>query len=367
MLKPLLYVSLLVSLSAAAQEADSFIPLSVADQQRLGIVSEVVGSAGSDAGLRVPAIVVNSPDVASRVIARHSGILKAWHVVGGEQVVVGQRLVTLISPELMTLEESWLAASHELATADAELGKDQQLFNEGIISELRLQKTRRDQQRAAFNQRAFQVQLVQLGFDHKDLRDLVSGQREPGNYILKAPQAGLVSRDFLRVGDTVEETQQLASVTQQAALWLRADVNTVLAAGLRIGQKLQIAEFDAALTLLSKNQEVGASSQSIQILARFDTTSMTGAASAIRPGQRVSLILSSSVPGIYVPAKAVTHSENATFVYISSEKGIAVREVVLKPLGDGYLAESGIAANESLVISGTAQLKGIQLGLGGGE
>jgi len=155
-------------------------------------------------------------------------------------------------------------------------------------------------------------------------------------------------------------------VTGADGLWLRASISAALADGLALGQELQIAELRdkqarATLTLVSKNRQLSTHTQRVEILARFQQPV------ALLPGQRVSLIVSSTAPGVKVPASAVTRSGAEASVYVRADGGFEVRRPSLVPLGEDYLATAGLQSGEQVAVQGTAQLKGMLLGLGGGE
>lgn len=336
------------------------------NQARLGIVSQPLVAADSGVGIHVPAVIIPSPESPSQLVARYDGVLVGWHQPGGATVEAGDLVATVNSPALARVQEQWLAAVFAQANQRALLAKDRQLFADGIISQQRLAQTERAAQQAAFNRDAWRGQLQQAGFDEQALQQLRDGKLAPGDYPLKATRAGELSREYLRVGDAVAANQPLASVTGADGLWLRASISAALADGLALGQELQIAELRdkqarATLTLVSKNRQLSTHTQRVEILARFQQPV------ALLPGQRVSLIVSSTAPGVKVPASAVTRSGAEASVYVRADGGFEVRRPSLVPLGEDYLATAGLQSGEQVAVQGTAQLKGMLLGLGGGE
>ncbi len=118
---------------------------------------------------------------------------------------------------------------------------------------------------------------------------------------------------------------------------------------------------DRTAILKYKNAAVNPTTQMVDIMAALEQPQTS------LPGQTLMLTLPPLARGVLVPAAAVTHSGNATTVYVRSENGVEARVVALLPMGNHYLATGGIFPGEELVVEGTALLKGIQLGLGGGE
>jgi len=70
---------------------------------------------------------------------------------------------------------------------------------------------------------------------------------------------------------------------------------------------------------------------------------------------------------VLVPASAVVHTGDETSVFVRTATGVEIRQLELRPVGSHYRAQHGISVGEELVVSGAALLKGMQLGLGGGE
>lgn len=357
----LLVISLAMLGSVSARADTPVIQLSTDDQQRLGIRFDSVEANSSAAGFRVPAIVIDSPERQSQITSFFSGTLTRWHLAGGETVAQGQVIATLSSAELMALQEQWLAAYNHFQDMQQQLQKDQQLLRDGVIAEQRLLQTRRNHRQAEFTLQSRRQQLFQAGIDDADLRALQAGELSPGDYRLRAPQTGLLNRRLFAVGDTLPANQVVATVTDASSLWLRAQLPLTLATLVTPGDRLQVADSGDTLTLISKNSALSPSTQRVEILARFDQPN------ALYPGQQIALVVPVNRQGYRIPAAAVTHSGNSTIVYVKGDQGIEAREVDLIPLGPDYLAVDRISQHEQLVVQGSAQLKGILLGLGGGE
>lgn len=331
------------------------------DMERLGIRFAEVKPVAQHDGFRVPATVTHSPDSRSRISSRTPAILKQWHATGGERVKAGQAVVTLTSSDLLQTQQQWLAAHQSLAKQQAQLTRDQQLFDDGIIARLRLEQTRRDTNQARFELQAWQQQLLQAGFTESELQQLYKGDLSPGEITLKSPQTGLLNRALVHTGDNVQAHQKLATVTNKEELWLQASIDIGLIEGLDVGTELSVLETDSRVILISKNLDLAEQTQTAELQARFtDPTSL-------HPGQQVTLLIGAEHSGWQVPATAVTHTDGRTYVYVRHSKGVEARELPLRPLGQGYLAASGLYAGELLVVQGSAQLKGIQLGLGGSD
>lgn len=343
--------------AAGAADSSDVIPLSDAQISTLGIQFQTVEANGPADGFEVPAQVIHSPQTLRQLSARFAGTVNQWFVQGGQRVAKGDALVALNSVDYMTAQQQWLAARHQLSKMDSDLQQDRQLFNDGIITRQRLDQSERARAAAHFQLQASARQLLMAGVTEAELQS----QQTPGDYVIRAPADGIVSRFEYTVGGYVEANHTIASVSGSEALWLRAQIPVAFADQLQPGAPLQLADNPALLTLESLNRDISPTSQTLQILARFE------ASNTLHPGQQVVLIVPSHRYGIRVPASAVIHSNDSRYVFIRGRNGVVARELNLQPLGRDYLALSGLNSGDALAVQGSALLKGIQLGLGGDE
>lgn len=367
-LKPFVLVMLVPAIITAATvggyaRAQETIRLTADDLQRMAIVfAPVQAVAGSD-GNRVPATVISPPDVSGTLNAMFSGMLQSWHVDTGAEVSAGQLLATLRSEDLLDAQQTFLDAVIALSHADAALMRDQQLFDEGIIAGQRLQASRRDQQLAAIAESGARRRLASAGFGDSDLTQLQNGSQPLGIYQLRAPAPGTISQRLLPAGAQVSDGDALVSLRGDNQLWINARVPARLSRNLDTGSQLALADSAATLTLRQIDRQIDTDSQTLGILAEFDT----GTDTAFIPGEIVTLILPPAATGVRVPADAVVHAGDETTVYVRTADGAEARVLQLTPSGRHYIAVDGLSAGEHVVVQGTSVLKGIQSGLGGTE
>lgn len=354
------FALLLLCLTGVGAAAET-IALNAEDMERLGIVFAPVTEVGFKTGARFPATVVNSPDAASQVSAPFSGIVERWHRDPGSQVEAGALLATLSSQEILDIQNEWLGAWNHLDQTEFDHQKDAALYEQGIIAEQRLRETERRLRQARFQLKARQEKLSQAGFSTTDLQNLREGDANPGRYYLRATAAGTLTHRAYTVGEYVASNTVAASIRKDGQPWVRAMVPARMAANLKSGHALSIDGSLEALTLRQKDFEVDPFTQTVEILAEFDATAN------YMPGQVISILLPPADGGVLVPSDAVVHGAGQTTVYVRTEAGVDARVLQLQPTGNGYLAQSGIRRGERVAIQGTAVLKGMQLGLGGGE
>jgi cobalt-zinc-cadmium efflux system membrane fusion protein len=354
---PLTVLALALGFSAASQ-AQQQLPLNSATEHRLGLVFTRLDAPDQHAGAVVPAQVTSSPLQQSAIVALHGGVLESWAVAPGAAVAAGDLLGLVRSPAVLALQQAWRDARAVDAQAATALQRDQRLFADGVIAESRLLQTQRERQAAQASLDAATAQLATVGFGAAERDALLQSSAQLGFYRITARHAGRVAHLQVLPGEAVSEGAALVELTSDS-LWVSAEIPARLAVTLAEGQQLGVERSGASLTLRQRDQGIDSATQTVGILAEFD------APADFLPGQLVNLVLPSIASGVLVPADAVVRNGEQTSVYVRSAGGVESRVLQLQVLGSDYLATSGIAAGEEVVIRGAALLKGIELGLGG--
>jgi cobalt-zinc-cadmium efflux system membrane fusion protein len=71
---------------------------------------------------------------------------------------------------------------------------------------------------------------------------------------------------------------------------------------------------------------------------------------------------------LLLPAGSVVRKDDQAYVFVKKSEGVEAREIeVVRQAQGRIIISSGISANETVVIRGTAALKARWLGMGGGE
>lgn len=354
----LFLLSLIMIYPCLAQES---ITLSDGDIERLGIEFAAVTELGLQSGSRFPAIVITSPNATSLVNSSFGGTLSQWHANPGDPIDTGTAIATIRSAELLAQQNLWLQSNAASEQASFELDRDRQLLELGIVSQQRLEQTQRSFEQAQIELSSNAALLELAGFQRQSLDTLLHDRSELGSYQVRAPESGVLTHRSYRVGEVVGGYEEIASIQQTATLWLASDIPARLALNLEPGFKLSLANSGEVLTIQQKDFMVDKDTQTTEVLAEFDT------ASNYRPGQILTLIVPPATSGVLVPADAVVHSGNTRTVYVRTSNGVQARNLQLEPAGADYLAREGIRAGDTVVITGTAAIKGMQLGLGQSE
>lgn len=353
-----IFCSLFTALPMSAQESFT---LSDDEITQLDIRFAPVRNLDGLTGSRFPATVIVSPNATSKVNSSFGGTLLQWHANPGDSLDSGAPVASIRSSELLAIQSQWLSLESERELARFELQRDQNLLDLGIVSEQRLQQTRRKLQQVEIGYTALEQQLQQAGFDSNALEALKLREADLGIYQVRAPAAGVLTQRRHTTGDIIAAFSELAALQQNDEVWLSAEIPARIAMYLHADFELSLAETNEKLLLRQKELVVDASTQTVEVLAEFlaNTNYM--------PGQVLTLILPPVGNGVLIPASAVVHNGDDTTVFLRTADGVEVRNLELEPAGANYLARTGIEVGEEVAVQGTAVLKGLQLGLGQSE
>ena len=358
-MKNLLFTALLLAMGPVlAQET---LTLSTDDIALLDLQFEEVVSADRQVGVSLPGVVVAPPDASYLGISLYSGVLESWHQAAGAVVMAGEPLATIRSVDVLAIQQAYLNSENELQLARQQEERDRQLYDSGIVSEKRLLESQVALRGKQSQVQALSEQLRQAGMRTADIEALAAGDYTLGTFTIRAPANGALGHRAFTVGEHVPANAVVAELAGGDRLWLSVQVPSRLLPLLELGSRLSTSDGESSLTLRHRDFAVDRHSQSVEVLAEFDQPV------ALMPGQLQTVVLHPQPGAFLVPAAAVVHEGSDSLVYVRTAAGVEVRSLDLIPMGDAYLANSGVRAGEQLLTRGTALVKGIQLGLGSDE
>ncbi|MGA1072088.1 MAG: efflux RND transporter periplasmic adaptor subunit [Pseudohongiellaceae bacterium] len=354
----LLLSSLLVSEVSAQQAADA-IELTQEDAIKLGVQFESVRSINDAMGIELPAQVIAPLDEGSHAYSLVDGVISDWRASSGDRVLEGEVIARIASNVAGDLQAQWLDADASLSAARLEASRSERLFENGVIAERRLQQVQlalaHAESREASNRRA----LEQLGFDASSIDRLAESKANLGYALLRAPREGLLVHRARSVGEPVAVGDKIAEFQSSSAKWVSVILPAALADTLGNSTKLSLMPTGETLTLRERDYSIDPLTQTIELYAEFDTEVNYPL------GSLIDVFVLPSESGVLVPASAIVYTEGNNYVYVKTVNGVTPRQLDLIPIGRDYLVHSGLRAGEQIAVSGTALLKGMQLGLGG--
>lgn len=333
-----------------------------AEQQLLGIEVQAVESAVGGTTGELTLRVGFSPDGEWAIKTPFSGILhRAWVQVG-DRVQESDPLMTVRSPEVVSLQRDYLKAKADLSLQESVWARDKKLSDAGSVSDRRWQETRfaHDTAKAEFSSLRAQLQLA--GFSPQDLQRLGRDMEITPDITLRAPADAIVLERPAMLGDHLEGTELLARLGEPDKLVLGGIVSSSGATHLREGMKITRQGGENLAVLVMVSNVIDPQTQTVTV--RAEPIDIAG----LMPGQLTRWSVLSEGSLLTVPSSAVVKLEGQDVVYVQVNAGFEPRVIDVRSTGSGaWIVLSGLGAGDRVAISGTAVLKGMSLGMGGGD
>lgn len=339
-------------------------PLAVSEQERqlLGIEVETIAHL-EDAGTGSLTLRVSfSPDAEWVIKAPFPGILHRALVQQGDRVKAGEPLVVIRSPEFVALQRDYLKARAELQMAEAAWQRDQRLGEAGSISDRRRQETRHQYDSARAGFAGLEGQLAMAGLDAAALKKLAADATISPDLVLTAPADVIVLDRPVPLGTQLDGSEPLVSLGETDKLVLNGVLSKTAAARLQEGTRIRSEDGLTRAVIVFVSSVLDPQSQTVSVRAVPDSCANLSA------GQLTAWQTLSEDQVLIVPSSAVVRLADDDVVYVEVAGGFEARKVTVRSTASGaWIVLDGLQDGERIATRGTAVLKGMSLGLGGGD
>jgi cobalt-zinc-cadmium efflux system membrane fusion protein len=307
-------------------------------------VSIITLQRGGGTELKLPGRVDFAPGAEAAVDAPLAGAVARVHVGPGDRVSAGSPLVTLRSPDGAASRATADAAS---AAADAALAaerRDRTLFEQGWISQARLDMTAAEARRAEAELRAARARVGAYGAPGSN-----------GMTVVRSPIAGVVSRLSAAPGQVLhEEALQVAAVADPRRVELVFEAPPSAAVLLKVGDRLEGAIAGARAVAGVVPATAPASERGVVIVRARADGDVPPAGTVVS----ARIPVGAGTGAFVVPLDAVQTLEGVQSVFVAEESGFRARPVVTGRTSDGRIEIlSGLTGSERIAGAGAFLLK----------
>lgn len=352
----------LVTVTVAAFATE--LPVSDTELRNVGAEFVLPGPAGPAGAVEARGRVIIPPSAEHVISSTQPGLVLRLHAAAGDPVNAGQVLAEVRSPAFLSLQQEYLEASHDNALAEAQLRRDAQLAEEGIISERRFEETRAIAGAAA-GRRAEHRQILRLaGMPETAIDALESNQRFRDTLEVRSPIDGVVLELLAKSGESVESVQALYRVANLSELWIdilvpQEQVNLVTP-----GMLVDVADcnVDLPARVTAIGRAVDAGTQTVSVRAE-----LRGSDHGLKPGQLVAVrivapdLQRAADPMVSVPVAAIVRRGTLAFVFVRVPGGVEPRRVDIAGSADGNAYIRGVGVTDEIAVRGIAALKAMWL------
>lgn len=348
---------LLPVLPASAQ----FLSVSGQEQELLGIETQTITANNQGGAGEIAMRVTIAPDGEWVIKTPLPGVLQRVFVRQGDRVQAGDPLVTVRSSEMVGLQRDYLKARAEVNLQASIWKRDQQLAEAGSISHRRWQETRFNHDAAQAEFAGLRGQLLLVGFSQSDLAKLEEKMEIGPDVTLRAPVDAIVLERQAMLGDQLGGSELLIRLGESQRFILEGNVSRSIASHLTVGSQIALQGSGALADLSYISSEIDPGTQTI--LVRGEPLDVPD----LMLGELTRWNVLSGGLLLTVPSSAVVKLDGEDVVYLSVPSGFEVRHVDVKSTGGGtWVVMRGLEAGDTIVVVGTAALKAMSMGMGGG-
>ena len=327
--------------------------------QALGITTAPLQSQSGSVHASFPAQVVVPPNAEQVISSPVAGLISQLLVQQNQVVRSGAPLVRIASPEFGQLQLQLLQASSRATLARQAAQREQQLFDEGIIPQRRVQEAQAalKESEAALKQAKAALRLT--GMSAETIAAIAASGNPQESLMLVSTHAGVVTGIVVKPGQRVDSASPLLHVVQTDTLWLDIQVPVAESTSWQPGTRLKVQGRDIVARILSASPSVSAGSQTVVVRAVIE-----GKAGRVRPGEFLTVELPAGVTagGWDLPLSAVAHDGNQAYVFVRTADGFEARPVtVAASAGQRVRVQGPIKAGEQVAVSSVVALKGAWL------
>ncbi len=297
-----------------------------------------------------------------------AGVVRELRIGHLQEAQANQVLAVIDSRQLLEQQRDYLQVSTQAKLAALKAKRDEQLFDLGIIAEVRLQESRAALTMAQALQQERRQTLQLSGMGHADLDRLEKSERLSPLIQLRAPAHGFMSEVSVSPGQSLEAgavVARMASATGAGtgALWVEFQLAQSQASQIQVGDWLNIAGCATPARVSSISPLLNSVNQSLLLRAE-----LAAARGCVRPNQFVEAQLKTPPTkgaAMYVPAQALCQRQGENYVFVRTPDGFRPQAVRLaEGTGTTRRVLSGVRLGDPIAVEGIAVLKGAWLGMG---
>jgi len=348
-------VLLLVLLSLSGAQfslAEDALNLTPTQLDSLGVRFAAPQAASAAQGSAWSGMVSVPPQGFEQVVATSAGRVLRLEVAAGDTVAASDALLSLFSPDVVTMTQAWQSAKANEALAAQTLAREQRLLKEGIGIERRVREAQTALQQARIEREAAAARLQGAG------ASLDKSLSSTSEMLIRAPRGGQILSLHALPGAWLGVGEVVASISSTAARWVEADVPVSIANTLQKNQRalVEVAPGESmAGKLLAIGSVVDAARQTVMARVLLED------AATLRPGLRVSLRFDESkAQGLWrVPKSALVQVDGALSVFVKRNDRVLPLAVTNQGMSDAQPAiRAEFAPGDAVAVEGSILLKG---------
>lgn len=351
----ILLSGLLLALSLQAAES---IKISQTQQDDLGVKTQAVTKMESILfGPYSGVVVLDKKDIIS-ISSNIESIVKSIHVRELEHVNKGQKLLTIKSNALLSLQLDYIEAILEKESADQNYDRNVKLQADGIISNKKLLESKKIKRSSDLNVNLAKNKLLTSGFTQRMLNKLKANHTPISQITLYAQRSGVIHNINVNIGEYVLSEHKMIEMYADGKRFIEMSVPVKDIKNISLGETVTFDSFTAGVSAIGN--VVNTSSQSITVRAKINEDKN------IMIHRVYEAKIAKKVEGAFkIKKTTLVFDENKSLVFRKISSGFEVLEVEMIMEGPVcYVVKADLKVGDELAASSTSALLSAKEGEG---
>ena len=249
-------------------------------------------------------------------------IIKLNYVHGPIQK--GQVIAEIESPDLLKIQESFLATLSDLQISQQNLNRVRQLNKSGVSSTKKLQQALSEVKKLSLKKMQFENNLMLIGMAESAIQNLQSTHKlQPANLDIKSPIDGQLFDLEVRLGERVAQNQTIISLGETNPIILVVRVPVETANDMQEGQKVEVVANAKIGEVKHIDPMVDPMTQSVDIHITVQNDDYK-----LRPGQlfKVRFLTEQKATTYQISANAISQYKGKTVVFL--QQNVQQKEII---------------------------------------
>jgi cobalt-zinc-cadmium efflux system membrane fusion protein len=364
--------------SIKSETSPDLVQISPESQKEVGIAVELAAFRNLRDMLSATGTVSEDPGRVAHIRPLARGLIEKAYVRLGDRVSIGDPLVEYDNIELGLAIGEYLSAQAELQRSLTDLEVKKTILERGkeMLKVGAIARTAYDLREAEYKDaeaktggaRAtvdkIEEQIHRFGWTDQDLANLSAKQGKGhsiSHSVLKAPFSGIITNYHASIGEVVEPSTELLSITDMSSLWVLADVFEKDLSHVRAGMAVQVRvasypgrTFQGRITYVADTIEPKTRTAKVRCVVENN-----GGLLKLEMFATVEIPLERTNSVLAVPDSSIQQIDGKSVAFVrNSEKEFQKREVQTGIASGGYTEiRSGLKAGELVATQGSFVVK----------
>ncbi|VAX38104.1 hypothetical protein MNBD_UNCLBAC01-1360 [hydrothermal vent metagenome] len=328
---------------------------------KAGVITDIPSFGKSPAGLSVLSRVSYNQNSLVRITPLAAGVVQKVFVDVGDDILKGQLLVEIVSPEIARAKSDYLSALANEKLKELVFKREKGLVEKKITSQQEYEQALADYQMSTNTAMMTRQQLLNYGLTEEQIQEVEKTRSSSSTLQVLAPFSGTLIERNAVIGEAAKPGDMLFSLVDLTSMWLELSIPEDSLHALEVGDSVE-ATFNALPEAIVRGQLTWLSSsideQSRMMKAR---ALVVNNGALLKHGMfgQVKILPKRNLEGLQVPVAALQRFNGNPFIFVKLASDLyEIRRVELGAQNNEIVEiVKGVLPHEEVVVTHSFTIK----------